>query len=62
MKTIRLIIMSNESGSETVLFTEQFETPAEDHCSQDQTVDFDQKIEVELPSNFPMGFELETGV
>ena len=61
MKTIRLIIMSNESGSnETVLFTEDFETPAANYCSQDQIVNFDQGVEVELPSNFPMGFELST--
>jgi len=53
--------MSNESGSnETVLFTEDFETPAANYCSQDQIVNFDQGVEVELPSNFPMGFELST--
>lgn len=59
-KTVRLIISSTENGDqETVFFTEDFNSPAEEFIPPGQTVDFDQSISAELPDYFPMDYELK---
>lgn len=56
---IRLIIVSNNSGSkEDVIFTEDYDTPATDYCTVDQEVTFDDKIEADLPTTFPLEYTL----
>jgi len=55
METVRLIVCSNVSGEEeTMTFTDDFEVSSEDYCSSGQTVDIDKKIEMDVPSGFPM--------
>ena len=60
----RLIIVSNENGSrETVYFCDSDnEDPVEDFCAPGQTVDFDEIIEADLPSSFPLESALEREV
>ena len=58
----RLLIVSGEVQGrfrESVYFLEaDDDTPAEDYCASGQTVDFDGAIMAELPSNFPVDYEL----
>jgi len=56
---VRIIIASNENGShEEVHFTEDFETPAEDFFFNLE-VSQDKICECELPSTFPLGYNLK---
>lgn len=53
-KAIRLIIMSTESGeNETVIFTEDENSPGSDFLKPGQSVDFDGMISADLPGAFP---------
>ena len=56
---MRLIIVSTENGErEDVIFTEDNETPAADYCDPGQTVSYDEEINCELPSIFPLEYTL----
>ena len=58
MKKIRLIIASSENGEqECVIFTEDFETPAEDFFLN-LAVSFDETMEILLPDIFPTEYIL----
>ena len=60
MTKVRVLVASNESGSkEQVLFTEDFETPAEDFFTSDVSISSDDIIECRWPRAFPMDFILE---
>ena len=57
---IRLIIMSTANGEEeSVIFTEDFDTEADDYCARGQTVDLDEQVLVELPDGFPLDYTLD---
>ena len=52
---IRIIICSNENGSnETVMFTQDFDVPAGDFLEPGQTIDEDVIKELDLPNAFPL--------
>lgn len=56
---IRLIIVSTEDGDrdrdrDHVIFTEDFASDVDSWCERHQVVDFDQIIDAELPSSFPI--------
>ena len=56
---IRIIHYSNESGShEGVFFTEDLEMDAEDVLPPNCTISSDTKLDIELPSSFPMEYNL----
>jgi len=60
MTKVRVLVASNESGSkEQVLFTEDFETPAEDFFMSDVSISSDDIIECRWPRAFPMDYILE---
>jgi hypothetical protein len=56
-RNLRLILSSSKGGNlehETVTWTDDSQTPAEDFVDSDQEVYFDQFIDVALPSVFPV--------
>ena len=58
---IRLIIVRGDKGNEDfeqVVFTEEFETKAQDFCPPNTSVAFDKVIDADLPTEFPTEFEL----
>ena len=60
MEKVRVLVASNESCSkEQVLFTQDFETPAEDFFMSDVSISSDDIIECYWPHAFPMDFILE---
>jgi len=60
METIRLIVCSFPNGeNESISFTEDFEIKAEDFCKSGQTVNIDKKIDMEIPSGFPLEHTFE---
>ena len=55
METVRVIVCSTENGnSESITFTDDFDSPAGDWCAPGWSVDIDQKIDMEVPSGFPL--------
>ncbi len=57
---LRLIIQSSENGeNECVHFTDKFDDPIEDLTIPGYDIDFDGIIDAELPSIFPLGYELQ---
>jgi len=56
---LRLIIQSTQNGErESVIFTDEFDVPSENFLKPGYTVDFDQLINIKLPSAFPVGYVL----
>ena len=52
---VRLIVVSNPSGSkEDILFTEDEDLNAEDCCASDQEVSIDIELPIDLPDTFPL--------
>ncbi len=58
MAKIRLIIVADDWKKEDSIFTEEFYTDANEWCDVGQFVQFDDIIEAELPSCFPLEFAL----
>jgi len=57
---IRCIMMDTDNGSnESVVFTEDMDKDAEDFLYPGQKVIEDEKLDVELPSGFPMDYILK---
>ena len=60
MQNIRLIIQSSSDGEkEFVHFTDELDVPSEDFLMPDCTIDFDKVITANLPSGFPLGYDLK---
>ena len=57
---IRLIIQSDRDGiDERVHFTDIFNTPVAEFVIQGYDIRYDDIIEVDLPIEFPIGFDLK---
>ena len=57
---IRLIIQSIENGEkEYVHFTENFDSPQQDYILPSCTIDYDEIIEADLPTMFPLDYSLK---
>lgn len=57
MKKVRFIGMNEKGGSlnkETIVFTEDFDSPASDWLSSGMEVHTDKIIDMQVPMSFPM--------
>lgn len=59
MALLRLLIAINQdTDEEAVCFTEEFDDPAQDFFLHTFTVKYDQKVECNLPIDFPFDSQL----
>ena len=57
---VRMILSSSEGGNdERVMFTDDIDAPVTDLVAYGLTADDDRVIEIDLPSGFPMNYDLK---
>ena len=57
---VRIVVSSNGNGSdEREIFTDDFDAPVSDLVTAGLTVDEDEVVEVNLPSGFPINYDLK---